>query len=211
MRHIETILWRRIDLPGHETAKLDALDDGWKLSGTSVFQSEEGHVELNYAVLCTPAWHTKSAQIAGTIGGHRMAVSVSVSPERKWYWNGSECRAVEGCIDIDLGFTPATNLLPIRRLALAVGEQADVRAAWLPFPPSFPKFELERPELEGPPFEVLRQVYRREAENVYHYESDGGAFVKTLEVNATGFVTHYPGFWKTAEPHYVDGPTPPFC
>jgi hypothetical protein len=44
-----------------------------------------------------------------------------------------ECGAGEGCLDIDLGFSPSTNLLPIRRLTLAVGEAATVRAAWLPF------------------------------------------------------------------------------
>ena len=67
-------------------------------------------------------------------------------------------------------------------LALAVGEQAEVRAAWLPFP------SLE--------FELLPRVYRREGERTYRYESGGGAFVRTLEVNAVGFVTSYPGIWQ---------------
>jgi hypothetical protein len=85
-------------------------------------------------------------------------------------------------VDIDLGFSPSTNLLPIRRLALNVGEEAEVRAAWLPFPSLV--------------FEVLPQVYRREGERTYRYESRGGAFVRVLEVNAVGFVTSYPGLWQ---------------
>jgi uncharacterized protein len=92
---------------------------------------------------------------------------------------------VEGCIDIDLGFSPSTNLLPIRRLELAVGEEAAVTAAWLPFPSLV--------------FERLPQVYRREGEGTYRYASSGGVFVRRLEVNPAGFVTSYPGLWQ-AEP-----------
>jgi len=108
-------------------------------------------------------------------------LKVSVDAGRRWRLNGVECGAVEGCLDIDLGFSPSTNLLPIRRLALAAGEEAAVTAAWLPFP------SLD--------FAPLVQVYRHEGETTYRYESDGGAFVRMLEVNSHGFVTRYPDFW----------------
>jgi hypothetical protein len=178
----QVILWRRIDLPGHELARLDTLDDGWKLSGTAVFSSQQGPTRLDYAVICDSAWWTQSAQVNGTIGPHSVDIAVSVSRERTWHLNRVECREVQGCVDIDLGFSPSTNLLPIRRLALAVGEEAEVRAAWLPFP------SLR--------FEPLSQLYRREEERTWRYESGGGAFVRTLAVNATGFVTSYPEIWE---------------
>lgn len=82
-------------------------------------------------------------------------------------------------------FSPATNLLPIRRLALPVGGQARVRAAWL----RFPGFEL------GP----LDLVYRRTGELTYRYESGGGSFRADLAVDGRGLVVHYPGL-ATAEP-----------
>jgi hypothetical protein len=119
--------------------------------------------------------------VTGALGERGIELDISVDAARRWHLNGAGCPAVEGCIDIDLGFSPSTNLLPIRRLALAVGAEAEVKAAWLPFP-SF-KFEL------------LQQVYRREREGTYRYESDAGAFVRSLEVNASGFVTSYPGLW----------------
>jgi hypothetical protein len=115
------------------------------------------------------------------IGDREINLHISVDSERKWFLNGTECPAVAGCLDIDLGFSPSTNLLPIRRLSLERGQEAEVRAAWLPFP------SLE--------FELLPQIYRREGENTYRYESSGGAFVRVLEVNAVGFVTNYPGLW----------------
>jgi hypothetical protein len=119
------------------------------------------------------------------IGDREIELSVSLDVGERWHLNGTACPAVSGCVDIDLGFSPATNLLPIRRLALDIGKEAEVRAAWLPFP--------------SLAFEVLPQVYRRTGETTYRYESGGGTFVRELQVNAAGFVTSYPGLWQ-AEP-----------
>lgn len=169
-------------MPGHEIATLDALDTGWKLSGAAIFSSEQGPCQLDYAVICDSTWRTNSARIRGVIGGATVDLDISADGERRWQINGVECPAVGGCVDIDLGFSPSTNLLPIRRLALGVGEETTIAAAWLPFP------SLR--------FELLEQLYRREGDRTYHYESRGGAFVRRLEVDTRGFVTSYPGFWE---------------
>jgi uncharacterized protein len=89
---------------------------------------------------------------------------------------------VAGCLDVDLSFSPATNLLPIRRLALQPGQSAPVRAAWVGFP--------------GFGIEPLDQVYRRVSETSYRYEAAAGTFTSEFEVNAAGFVTRYPGRWE---------------
>jgi hypothetical protein len=47
--------------------------------------------------------------------------------------------------------------------------------------------------------EPLDQFYRRTGEASYRYENGGGAFVTDLRVNATGFVTEYPGVWQVAK------------
>lgn len=88
-------------------------------------------------------------------------------------------------MDVDLNFSPSTNLLPIRRLGLDAGAAAEVHAAWL----RFPSLRLER----------LQQTYTRTGERSYRYESADGAFMRDLEVNAAGLVTRYPGIWE-AEP-----------
>jgi uncharacterized protein len=177
-----TILWRRLDLPGHEIGRVVPRDDRWELSGTAVFSHEHDPCRLDYLVTCDSRWRTHATHVSGVIGDREIDLKVSVDGERRWWLNGVECPAVAGCIDVDLGFSPSTNLLPIRRLSLAVGEEAEVRAAWLPFPSLV--------------FAVLPQVYRRESERTYRYESGGGKFVRILEVNAVGMVTNYPGLWQ---------------
>ena len=178
----DSILWRRLDLPGHEIGRVARRNDRWELLGTAIFAHERAPCKLDYVVVCDAGWRTRSARVSGTIGDREVDLSVSVDAGQRWLLNGTECPAVGGCVDIDLGFSPSTNLLPIRRLALKVGEKADVRAAWLPFP--------------SLGFEALPQVYRREGERTYRYESGGGAFVRVLEVDAVGFVTSYPGLWQ---------------
>jgi hypothetical protein len=116
--------------------------------------------------------------VAGWVGNDTVDIELSVDAARRWWLNGAECTAVAGCIDLDLNFSPSTNLLPIRRLELAIGQEAAVRAAWL----RFPGFSLE----------PLEQYYRRIHEAAYRYESAGGRFVAELQVNAAGFVTRYP-------------------
>ena len=96
---------------------------------------------------------------------------------------GSKFPPWTGCRDIDLNFSPSTNVLPIRRLSLDVGDQAAVRAAWL----RFPGFELE----------PLDQVYVRTEPLEYRYESGGGRFVAAIRVDENGLVSRYPGFWET--------------
>ena len=113
-----------------------------------------------------------------------MSVELAVE-DGVWSLNGVAQPAVAGCIDLDLNFSPSTNLLPIRRLAPAVGEEAPVRAAWL----RFPSFALE----------PLEQTYRRLEDRLYRYSSSGGQFVRDLPVDAVGFVTEYPDYWRAED------------
>jgi uncharacterized protein len=181
----EIILWRRLDIPGHEIGRLNQRNKAWKLSGTALFLYEHAPCKLDYTINCDSDWRTQNAKIIGEIGNKKVKCEVSVE-NQKWFLDGVEYPAVAGCIDIDLSFSPSTNFLPIRRLSLAVGQEAEVNAAWLPFP--------------SLTFELLPQTYRREDQHTYKYESHGGAFARLLEINEAGFVTNYPGIW-VAEYH----------
>jgi len=178
----QSVLWRRLDQPGHESARLVSQDSYWRLIGTAVFVHNQQPARLDYLVVCNSEWQTLSGRVAGWVGNETVEIELSVDSARRWRLNGTECPGVADCIDVDLNFSPSTNLLPIRRLGLAVGQEATVRAAWL----RFPSFTLE----------PLEQLYRRIDAVTYRYESAGGRFVTELQVNAAGFVTHYPSFWQ---------------
>jgi hypothetical protein len=180
------ILWRRLDRPGLETARLVVLETGWILSGTAVFLDPAGPGRLDYQINLEPGWQTRAARVAGWVGTQTVEIDLRVEQAADgsplWRLNGAMTPEVTGCVDLDLNFSPSTNLLPVRRLKLAVGQSAQVRAAWL----RFPSFTLE-------PFP---QVYTRTGPATYRYQSSGGAFTADLKVNPVGFATHYPPFWE---------------
>lgn len=178
----QAVLWHRLDRPGAEWAQVFFHNESWHLNGTAVFAHDDQPCRLDYHVVCDPDWTTTSGRVTGWIGAKEVVIDLRVNSERRWWLNDKERPEVEGCIDVDLNFSPSTNLLPIRRLTLDVGQQADVRAAWL----RFPSLALE----------PLNQVYRRTSPTSYQYESAGGSFKAGLEVNADGIVLAYPGIWR---------------
>ena len=177
-----TILWRRIDRPGHESARIVSADSHFQLIGTAVFAHDRQPCLLEYQIVCDAMWKTLSATVSGWVGEESIEVNIAVDSEHLWLLNDKGCPEVSGCVDLDLNFSPSTNLLPIRRLNLALGAESVVRAAWL----RFPSFKLE----------PLEQLYRRVETHLYRYESAGGTFVADLQVNEAGFVTVYPNVWQ---------------
>jgi hypothetical protein len=186
--------WRRIDVPGCEEARVERTSEGWRLAGALEVEEEGGAAHLRYSIDCDDRWLTRSALVEGTASGSRVRVALAADGAGAWRRDGDFLPALAGALDVDLGFTPATNTLPIRRLALAVGETRPVHSAWLRFP------ELR--------LELLEQTYAREAERVFRYRAmvDGEPFVARLDTDAFGRVLRYEGLWEaeSALPNDVD-------
>src|SRR6185437_4270420 len=102
-------------------------------------------------------WQTRAVAIEIDAGRGAQTLGMTVDEERRWWSAGAGLVAFRGCDDVDLGITPVTNTLPIRRLNLAIGETRAVIAAWLQFP-----------DLESEP---LSQHYTRHDARRYRYES----------------------------------------
>jgi hypothetical protein len=184
-----TILWRRLDLPGHDAAVLVESADGAELRGMAVFRDQSGPTALHYRVRCSAGWQTSEAHIHGWLGAQPVELSIRRDGSGHWTLNGTACPAVAGCVDLDLSFTPATNLLPLRRLDLGVGDTAGIRSAWLDWPAGT--------------LAPLVQRYTRRSSAAYDYESDlpgGGRFAANLRVVPVGWVTDYPGLWQAESP-----------
>ena len=180
-----TTIWRRHDFPGHKACRVIRIDSRWQIAGVAVFVCENKPCRLNYEIDCDPHWVTRSAVVTGWVGEQTIDIAILRDANGQWQHNGRVCDAVAGCIDIDLNFSPSTNLLPIRRLNLNVGAAAQVRAAWL----KFPSFTLE----------PLEQSYTRLDQMFYRHESAGGRFVADLSVDSAGMVINYGEIWSREE------------
>jgi hypothetical protein len=183
MQTVASILWRRLDVPGHDACRLERNASAWQLDGSAVFRLEDGRpAALNYRVRCDLHWHAQWGTVRGWVGDSAVDVSIARDAHGHWKLNDEAVPDLSHCVDLDLGFTPATNLLQLRRLNLAQGEGADAPAAWL---------DVEG----GGGLSELMQRYQRTGDGSYAYVSKRFDYAETLGVNGDCFVHDYPRLW----------------
>jgi hypothetical protein len=185
------IIWRRLDLPGHDACLLEQAEAGWRLAGTAVYQMDGEPACLSYEVSCDLAWRSLGGRVHGWIGARSLELRIERQERSGWSLNGQAAPQVAACLDLDLGFTPATNLLPLRRLALALGQGAAAPAAWL--------------DLASGTLATLEQRYERLTATQYWYSAPRFDYTALLEVDPGGFILQYPGLWAAErEPSSAD-------
>lgn len=180
-RTVSTGLWRWLHATGLERFEFVEAENQWIVRGTVLTLSSTA-AEVRYEIVCDRQFCTRRARITlrNALGERTTEV---VRENGHWHQDGAQVEKLGGAIDIDLGWSPSTNTLPIRRLGLAVGESSGpITAAWVQFP------ELKLQSLE--------QGYSRLDDRVYRYSSDGGRFQAKLLVDEHGIVEEYEGFWK---------------
>ncbi len=178
------VLWRHLDTEGHDCCRLNREPDGWSLEGQSVFVHDDRPVSLLYRVAAASDWRTTGAQVSGWIGSEAVDVRIERTEAGFWLLDGTRQDVPPDIVDVDLGFTPATNILPLRRLSLDPGAKADAPAAY---------FDLSRRQLT-----VLEQTYRRLDADSYAYAAPAFGYEAVLHVDASGFVRRYPGLFEAA-------------
>jgi hypothetical protein len=172
--------WRRLDRPGHDAARLARSSEGWTLEGYAAFL-ENGPTGLRYRVSLAPDYATLGA----TVEGHRSGATFKHEFKREagqWLFDGKTAPGLGDLVHLDFGFSPATNLQQVRHAGLAVGDEAEISAAW---------FDIGESTLVR-----LPQQYHRIAEDRYWYSSPMGGYEAVLEMAGNGFVRLYPELWE---------------
>jgi uncharacterized protein len=139
-------------------------------------------MRFQYDVTADAKFRTKGASVVGFLANKAIEIRIRAAGAGRWRVNSVLNAAVTGCLDVDLGFTPATNLLAIRRLALRVGQHAEAPAAYL----EFPRLRATR----------LPQRYERVGRTTYRYEAPTEGHAGTLQVSSLGAVVRYPDLFE---------------
>jgi hypothetical protein len=177
----EFAVWRQLDRPGCDAALLQLINGGRLLKGAASFEHDDGPAVVAYQVEVDARWRTRRGLISGFLGGK----SIQHEIERDlsgWRLDGAAIAGLERLVDLDFGFTPATNVLQLSRIALAPGESAEVPVVW---------FDLNSASLTE-----LPQGYERRGEASYGYEAPTIPYRALLEIAPSGFVRSYPGLWR---------------
>jgi uncharacterized protein len=173
---------------GFEVAYFQDVADGWEVQGTTAAVEDAQTWLVTYSIRLDAAWVTRSARITGrTLSGSREAFVESDGAGR-WLINGSPAPHLDGCLDVDLESSAMTNTLPVHRLGLRAGGQADTPAAYVR------ALDLSVDRLE--------QTYRRIADEGgrerYEYSAPAFGFTSRLVYDESGLVVDYPGIARRA-------------
>ena len=170
-------------MQGSDRCTLSSDPAGHLIEGEARSRERGVATRFRYSVSCAPDWSTRSARVMGKAGERPVSFHVERGEESGWPLDGARLDFADDLLDIDLGFTPATNTNAIRRLALSIGARAETTALWF--------------DTEDFSFKRLVQVYHRVGRDTYDYASPAHDYRARLRVNDAGQVLAYPGLWMS--------------
>jgi hypothetical protein len=195
-----SLLWQRLDTPGVEHALLEDAR-GLVGHGTIVAAAPVPYT-LTYELRTDEQWGSgrlavraeglgwqRTVTLERAVGRWRVTAGergdldralVAAGRSRLLLPGTDEPETLEPALDVDLGFSPLTNTLPIRRLGLlgaAPGTSSTVTAAWVLVP--------------ALTVVAAQQTYTVLGGGRIRYAS--GTFTAELTVDADGYVLDYPG------------------
>jgi hypothetical protein len=178
------ILWHCSRLSSSEHALLVESEDGYRLQGVAALPLGELPCHIDYTLTLDRLWRPVLARVTIITPHGAREIVLRSRHGAGWEVDGELVSQLDGCLDVDFGWTPATNTVPIRRLGLEVGQRASITAAWIRFP------ELDVVASE--------QWYRRLAPDRWQYTSGEYDYQLVIEP-ATGLVLSYgDDLWRAA-------------
>lgn len=191
-----TIVWEGTDVWRAEVAVVDVGVDRVRARGTQLGVDPLPY-RLEYELDTTAGWETHRLQVRSSGAGWSREIDLRHDGAGRWRCvasgtgdvpglpePGGDMDALRGAIDCDLGASPLTNLMPVRRHALHVHEgEHDLLMAWID-PPSL---------AVTPSRQRYEHVRRDEDGSVVRYVGERGAFTAELELDQDGVVRSYPG------------------
>jgi hypothetical protein len=178
------VVWHCSLLSSSEHASLTEVEGGFRLQGVIVAPLGDVPCHIEYAVAVDRRWRPAEARATIMTPSGVREIVLQAHHGDVWELAGMPAPHLSGCHDVDLGWTPATNTVPIRRLGLEVGQTASITAAWV----RFPELDVVRNE----------QRYTRLAGDRWRYRS-GDYDHEILTDPITGLVLSYgDDLWRAA-------------
>jgi hypothetical protein len=164
---------------GFEVVTFRPVAGGWHVDGCTTAVEDGLAWAVDYHIEVDEGWTTRSALIGSVTAAGRRSVALHADGTGGWLVDGLPEPGLDGCLDVDLESSAVTNLLPVRRLDLAVGAGADTPAVYV----RAADLSVER----------IDQRYDRADEHGYDYASATFDVRARLRTDRSGLVLDYPG------------------
>jgi hypothetical protein len=135
---------------------------------------------IKYALICDPLWKVISLNLE--LVRTKEKIKLESDGHGNWSNDSGVIPKLHGAIDIDITATPFTNTLPIRRLKLVKGHNAEILVVYITIP------ELS--------INIDRQRYTCLFDRTFLFEQINTNFSRQIEVDKHGLVVLYPGLFK---------------
>jgi uncharacterized protein len=178
---LRRVIWRRIlDDHSFEECVVTAATHGYGIAGHVMAAQDGAPLVVRYGIDCGDNWSAHSVTIEQRLGDVLRRLKLERAGDG-WLVDGVRDARLDGCVEPDLGLTPSTNALAIRRLGLAIGQAAEIRCAWVKFPVLSVEPSLQR--------------YERRGERDYRYTNVASGFTALVAVDALALPVSYESIW----------------
>jgi hypothetical protein len=168
---------------GFEVVFFRAESQGHLIEGHSAAVEGGQPWAVEYSIKVDADWVTRQLRVRAQSAGGCTEVRLESSGPSDWLVDGAPAPHLRGCVDVDLEASVFTNALPVRRLALEAGNEAQVPAAFV----RAPDLAVER----------LDQRYLRlddeGGQQRYHYAAPRFDYTGRLGYDSSGLLLEYPG------------------
>lgn len=178
------VVWHSSIFASSEHASLHEYEHGYRLQGVAALPLGDTPCHIDYAVILDREWQPTEARVMTATPAGVRELALRSDHGDGWRLNGVPAPHLQACGDVDLGWTPATNTIPIRRLGVEVGETATIAAAWVRFP------ELD----------VARNIqrYTRLAKDRWRYRSGDYDFELVTDPTSGLVISYGDDLWRAA-------------
>lgn len=159
-------------------------DDRFQLNGNVNLLLENQPTHVTYHVDCDSGWTTRRVEVKQRRSDGETHLLLTVDNALNWYKEGTLLPWAAGLTDIDLSITPSTNLLPIRKNRLEVGESCEVNCVWV--------------QLPALTLSTLPQHYTRIDSQHFDYTAPSLNYNARLSVDEDGIIIKYGDLWSQA-------------
>jgi hypothetical protein len=156
---------------------------GLRFEGSSTGVEAGQAWATEYSVTVDAQWVTRRVSVSVRSASGQREVRLETGGPGEWLVDGAPAPELTGCVDVDLESSVFTNALPVHRLHLPVGGEADVPAAFVR------AFDLR--------VERLDQRYLRlddeGGQQRYGYAAPRFDYTGRLGYDSSGLLLEYPG------------------
>jgi len=183
------IMWSPWTTPGLEHVQVFTQSGGIVADGLILGVEEQEPFRARYEIQCDQRWKLRTVHIS-LLGGASQSLHLVTDGEGSWATGGGEALpSLTGCLDVDISVTPFTNTLPIRRLALQLGDSATLSMAYI----TVPELQVEVTEQRYTCVEATSSGGRYRFESL---EQGEAIFTAELLVDQDGLVVDYPQLFR---------------